>query len=123
MARRTIVQLTDDIDGSAADQTVEFGYRGRSYTLDLNDKNASELDDVMAPYIAAAEKAGAVQSRAASRSSRSGGGRQRSSGGGGATTGPDPKDVRRWAESNGVQVSARGRIPAGILEQYSAAHT
>ncbi len=122
MARTTIVQLTDDIDGSEADQTVELSYRGKSYSLDLNDKNASELDDVLAPYIAAAQKAGGVQSRAGSPSSRSGGTRQRSSSDS-TTTGPDPKDVRRWAEANGVQVSARGRIPASIIEQYQAANT
>ncbi len=121
MARTTIVQLTDDIDGSEADQTIELGYKGKSYSLDLNDKNASELDDVLAPYIAAAEKAGGAQSRAGSRSSRTGGARQRPSGGG-STSGPDPKDVRNWAEANGVQVSARGRIPASVVEQYKAAN-
>jgi hypothetical protein len=35
MARTTIVQLTDDIDGSEADHTVEFSYKGKSYYLDL----------------------------------------------------------------------------------------
>jgi hypothetical protein len=122
MARTTIVQLTDDIDGSEADQTIEFSYKGKSYSLDLNDKNASELEDVLAPYIAAAEKARGVQSRAGSRSGRSGGSRPRSSGGG-TTSGPDPKDVRVWAEANGVQVSGRGRIPASVIEQYKAANT
>ena len=122
MARTTIVQLTDDIDGSEADQTIEFSYKGKSYSLDLNDKNASELDDVLAPYIAAAEKGGGVRSGGSSRSSRSGGSRSRSSAGG-TTSGPDPKDVRAWAETNGVQVSARGRIPASVIEQYKAANT
>ncbi len=121
MARTTIVQLTDDIDGSEADQTVEFSYKAKSYSVDLNDKNASELDDVLAPYIAAADKAGGVQSRAGGRSSRSAGSRPRSSSGG--TSGPDPKDVRVWAEANGVQVSGRGRIPASVIEQYKAANT
>ncbi len=122
MARTTVVQLTDDIDGSEADQTIEFSYKGKSYSLDLNDRNASELADVLASYIAAAEKAGGVQSRAGSRSSRSGGSRSRSSDGSGAS-GPDPKDVRVWADANGVQVSARGRIPASVIEQYKAANT
>ena len=122
MARTTIVQLTDDIDGSDADQTVGFGYKGKSYSLDLNDKNASELDDVLAPYIAAAEKAGGVRSGTGSRSSRSDASRPRSSAGG-STSGPNPKDVRAWAETNGVQVFTRGRIPASVVEQYKAANT
>ncbi|HLS49779.1 MAG TPA: histone-like nucleoid-structuring protein Lsr2, partial [Actinomycetaceae bacterium] len=33
----------------------------------------------------------------------------------------DAKAVRKWAEANGIEVSARGRIPASILEQYQAA--
>lgn len=123
MARTTIIQLTDDIDGSEASQTVEFGYKGKSYSLDLNDKNASELDDVLAPYIAAAEKAGAVQSRAGNRSSRSRGSRRSSSSSSATANGPDPKDVRGWAETNGVQVSPRGRIPASVIEQYKAANS
>lgn len=124
MARTTIVQLTDDLDGSQADQTVEFSYNGKWYALDLNDQNASELDDVLAPYIAAATKAGGVQARTGSRSGRSGGSRSRSSaGGGGASVGPDPKDIRSWARANGVQVSARGRISASVIEQYTAANS
>lgn len=124
MVRTTIIQLTDDIDGSEADQTVDFSYKGRAYSLDLNHKNASELDDALAPYIAAAEKAGGVQPRAGDRSSRSGGSRPRSSGGG-TTSGPEPRAVRVWpgAEANGVQVPGHGRIPASVIEQYKAANT
>ena len=114
MAKQTVVQMTDDIDGSDATQTVEFSYRGNSYSIDLNDANASDFDDALAPYISAAAKAGSAQS------SRSGGRRpttprQRSS------SEIDPRAVRAWAEANGVPVSPRGRIKADILEQYRAA--
>jgi hypothetical protein len=78
---------------------------------------------VLAPYIAPAEKVGGVQPRAGSRSSRSGGSRRGSSTSGGTADGQDPKDVRAWAETNGVQVSARGRIAASVIEQYKAANT
>ena len=39
MARRTIVQLEDDIDGTKADETVTLGFDGATYELDLSDKN------------------------------------------------------------------------------------
>ncbi len=55
MAQKTIVQFTDDLDDSEASQTVEFGYQGKTYKLDLNDKNAAELEEALAPYIAAAQ--------------------------------------------------------------------
>ncbi len=114
MAKQTVIHMTDDIDGSEATQTVEFSYRGKSYSLDLNDANASEFDDALAPYISAAAKAGGAQSSRGS-GRRSTTPRQRSS------SEIDPKAVRAWAEANGVSVSPRGRIKADILEQYRAA--
>ncbi len=95
MARQTVTQLIDDLDGSDASQSVAFSYKGKTYTLDLNDENASELNDALAPYIAAAEKAGGVQAgRGGKRLARSTPSKPRSSAGGDA----DPKDVRAWAE-------------------------
>ena len=116
MARQTVIQLTDDLDGSEATQSIAFTVRGKSYTIDLNDSNASDFDDALAPYIAAAEKAGGAQpTRSSGR--RTSAPRQRT------PSDVDPKQVRAWAEANGVTVSPRGRIKADILEQYRAAHT
>lgn len=36
---------------------------------------------------------------------------------------PSPGTIRAWAQSNGVQVSARGAIKKEVLEQYTAAHS
>ena len=33
----------------------------------------------------------------------------------------EPKDVRQWAEANGIDVNSRGRIPAEIVERYRSA--
>ncbi len=119
MARTTVIQLIDDIDGSEADRTVDFGYNGKRYSLDLNEKNAAELEEVLAPYIAAAGK-GAAESGRASGSSRSAGppARARRAKSDSAV---DPKAVRAWAEANGVEVSPRGRVKADVVEQYRAA--
>ncbi len=118
MAQKTIVQFTDDLDGSEASQTVEFGYQGKAYKLDLNDKNAAELEEALAPYIAAAQQAdggpaprgGQGRGRQAAPKQRSGEGRDY-----------DPKAVREWAQSQGLEVPARGRIPGKVLEQFKAA--
>jgi hypothetical protein len=116
MAKQTVIQMTDDLDGSEATQSIDFSVRGKSYTIDLNDSNASDFDDALAPYIAAAGKSGSVQpSRSSGR--RAGAGRQR------ASSDIDPKQVRAWAEANGVAISPRGRIKADIVEQYRAANT
>lgn len=36
--------------------------------------------------------------------------------------GPAPKDVRAWARAQGIDVPARGQLPADVVAQYQAAH-
>jgi hypothetical protein len=99
MARRTIVQLSSDLDGSEADQKVTFGLDRGEYEIDLTDEQAAELRAVFAPFVAAARR---------SRSSRQ------------AATGTkeDSATVREWARRNGIEVNARGRVAAAVLEAY-----
>jgi hypothetical protein len=114
MAQRTIVQLTDDIDGSEATESVSFALDGVAYSIDLNDNNAAELREALAPYIASAR-------REAGRGRRSGNVTHISSGRRGRTSDFDPKTVRAWAAEHGIAISARGRIPADIVAQYQQA--
>lgn len=51
MARSVIVKLTDDIDGGDADETVVFGIDGRSYEIDLSEKNAAAFREALDQYI------------------------------------------------------------------------
>lgn len=118
MAKRTIESLVDDIDGSEAQETVEFSFRGKSFVLDLNEKNASEFDDALAPYIAAAQRAGSAQSARTSRVRGASVPRTRS----GSGSDVNPRAVRAWAEGKGIAVSPRGRIRSDVLEQYKAAN-
>jgi hypothetical protein len=112
MAKETTTRLIDDLDGSDADSTVSYTWQGQAYEIDLNDKNAEEFADALAPYLAASRKVGRGSSGAASRRSAS-------------TAKPagdvDPKKVRQWAQENGIEVSPRGRINAKVVEQYKAA--
>ena len=110
MAQRTVVMLTDDIDGGEASETVTFAIDGVSYEIDLNVKNASALRGAIAPYIGAARRSG--------RGARVGGAGRR--GRGGRTT--DIGAIREWARANGHQVSDRGRISATVQDAYDTAH-
>ena len=38
-----------------------------------------------------------------------------------SSTPTDSQAVRKWAQANGIEVSARGRIPTEIVERYRAA--
>jgi hypothetical protein len=116
MARKVQVILSDDLDENLpADETVSFSLDGTSYEIDLAEKNAAELRDAFSRYVSAARKVG--------RGSRgaSGGGRSRATGGGRMDR-DQAGAIRDWARKNGHQVSDRGRIPAGVVEAYEAAH-
>ena len=106
MAQKITVALEDDLDGGPAEQTVRFGIGGTEYEIDLSNKNATAFRRQLAPFIEHARKAGRGQSRRPGRTAAS---REHSG------------DIRAWAKSQGIAVSARGRIPASIVEQYQAA--
>lgn len=107
MAKRTVVHLVDDLTGEElapdAGETVQFGLDGAAYQIDLGPKSAAALRDQLAKYVNAGRRTSRNRRRVTSNAE------------------VDPKAVRAWAASNGVQVSGRGRIPAAVREQYRAA--
>ena len=111
MAKQIITVLTDDLDGSEADRTIEFGLDGVTYTIDLSDKNAGKLRKALDPYLAAASRIG--------RSTGNGRIAARSTTASPARANRDQNQaIREWAARNGYQVSERGRIPASIVEAF-----
>jgi hypothetical protein len=114
MAQRVNIVLEDDIDQSAASETVTFGLDGVTYEIDLNDDHAAELRNALAPYVGAGRKVG--RGSGGTRAAR------RSSGSGSNGSGPNPREVRDWARSNGYTVSERGRVPADVIAAFEAAH-
>jgi hypothetical protein len=50
-----LTEYTDDIDGSAASECVEFALDGREYEITLSEENAARLRAVLAPFVAAAQ--------------------------------------------------------------------
>src|SRR3982751_4506058 len=57
MAKRQVVTITDDIDGREGAETVTFAYAGRSYEIDLREKNRTKLEKALEPFIGAARRA------------------------------------------------------------------
>ncbi len=109
MATRTIVQIEDDLTGGPAAESVSFGLDGKSFEIDLNEANAQQLRELLAPYIAAG------------RSQRWGRGAARRSGSGSAGD-VHPATVRAWAQENGYAVSSRGRVSRELRDAYKAAN-
>lgn len=118
MAQRVELVLEDDLDGSAADQTVEFSLDGSRYEVDLTDAHAGELRDALAQWVAAARRTGGR------RTSRTSAPAKTTRGGGSTRTdAAQLAEIRRWAGENGYEVSSRGRIPAAVQQAYQAAHS
>jgi hypothetical protein len=113
VAQKVMVTLVDDLDGSEAEETVEFGLDGAFYEIDLSEDNAERLRDALAEYVEHARRAG---------------GRKRPAGRGGAGRPPrtasadreQNQAIREWARKQGMNVSDRGRIPKEVTDAYNA---
>ncbi|WP_226358972.1 Lsr2 family protein, partial [Pseudonocardia sp. ICBG601] len=66
---RRPITLVDDLDGTEADEQVEFSVDGRAYEIDLSTKNAEKLRESLAPYVAAARRGSGRRSTSSGTSS------------------------------------------------------
>jgi Lsr2 len=112
MAQQVLVSMVDDLDGSEAHGTVQFGLDGKPLEIDLSAANAARLRNVLAPFIAAGCKVGRAGTRVTRHSQRPDSGR--------AERRPDRSAVRQWAKEHGHDVGALGRISAEVLAAYEA---
>lgn len=111
MVQKVTVTLVDDLDGTRAEETVEFGLDGATYTIDLSQDNAGRLRGALADFVGHARRAGAGR-RSAARSSAGRAPRAASA------DREQNQAIREWARKQGMKVSDRGRIPAEVLEAY-----
>lgn len=112
MAQKVTVQLVDDLDGTSSEDvsTVLFGLDGVSYEIDMSEANADRLRDSLAEYVESARRTGGRVKRGTKPRSQNG-------------TGPsEASQIREWAQENGFELSARGRIPSHVVEAYKRAH-
>jgi len=105
MATRTVTVLVDDIDGTTAERTVEIELDGEAYELDLSTAHHHQLIRDLARWMAVA---------------------RRVSGDGAPTpffseTRADPRAVREWARSRGIEIPPGKRVPAHVVEEFRAA--
>jgi Lsr2 len=114
MAQRVV--LTDDLDGSEATQTISFRINGQEYEIDLSDENAQRFHQALEPYVTNSRQ---VQRQPEPQRRGRGDGRRRTGGSGR----DDIPQIRAWAEAQGMDVSARGRIKKEIIDAYDQAHS
>lgn len=105
MAKQTTIELVDDLDASSAVATIQFGYQGTNFEIDLSEANSFALRSALEPYITAGRKvsAGTVKHQ------------------GPRTDKSVTKAIRAWAVANNWELKSRGRIPHEVVEAYNAA--
>ena len=106
MARREVIQFFDDLDNSPLTQdevnVIKFSVNGNNYIIDLSAKNAAKFEAALQPYVKVARKDTGTARK--------------------TTNSPDPKLIREWAQSQGIEVAARGKLSNEIIEKYLATH-
>ncbi len=105
MTQRTQVVLTDDIDGSGAEETVRIGLHGTDCEIDLSKKHADQLAEAIEPHIRVVR---VVQRVAGARrpSVRSAGHRRYQAA------------VRECSRAQGLEITGLGRIPTDVVAKY-----
>lgn len=105
MGKKTI--LVDDrdqtIEGDGV-ETVEFTHKGITYELDLGETNRAALDAALQPYIEVARRKTATRSAPKRRSQ--------------TRDDEENRRIREWAETQGMELPARGPIPKHVRAQY-----
>ena len=110
MARRAQVHLVDDVSVEGAQETVRFSLDGTEYEIDLTGQNAQALRSALAGYVDRGRKAGSGGRPATSSPSTDKASREQT------------RQIRRWAQDNGYNPSARGRITRSIVDAYNESH-
>lgn len=121
MAQRVLIILEDDVDGSTAEETIQFGLDGKSYEIDLNNSNAATLRSALERWVGHARRSsGARKPSTVNKPSTITSERRPSA--------PVKIDrmqsmaIRQWARANGHQVGDKGRVAAPIMEAFERAH-
>jgi hypothetical protein len=85
-----------------------FSLDGRDYEIDLCLRHSQKFDELFSKF---AERARKSSGRGPTRPKRRTSAHRRHS-----------AEIRRWAKTNGITVSDRGRIPAEAIDKYNASH-
>ncbi|BBZ27142.1 protein lsr2 precursor [Mycolicibacterium madagascariense] len=104
---------TDDVDGTPADETVDFGIDGVRYEVDLSSANAAILRGVIAQW---AERGRRVDRRRVRHLVPADPWRRYVSSG-------ERVAIRQWCVDNGYQVGGRGPLPFHLVDAFRAANS
>ncbi|UNN04752.1 histone-like nucleoid-structuring protein Lsr2 [Rhodococcus opacus] len=115
MARKVVVELVDDIDGTIFGEdgeNITFSVNGVDYEIDLKDKHASKFHKQIGFFIEHATRVGGRKRRSDRPVVAEAPVRRRG----------NVKEIRAWAAEQGYEISSRGRIPTEVEQAFQDAH-
>jgi hypothetical protein len=104
--------LVDDVDGSQAVETVDFGIDGVRYQIDLSAANATALRRVLAQWVDHGRKLSERQTRHLKRADPW---RRHVSSG-------ERIAIREWCDDNGYSIGGRGPLPFHLVDAFREAN-
>jgi hypothetical protein len=99
---RLAADLDGDVGGEQPTEVVPSSYRGVRYEIDLTEKAATSLVQVLAPCLADARRV-TSQRRKTRRPAVA------------SSIAQDPREVRAWARTQGIVIADRGRVSADVM--------
>lgn len=102
------ITTVDDITGEDGAEPRRFSLDGTTFEIDLTPESYNTLAEFLTPYIEAGRPVSSSKPTTSSTPrSRSGSPRR-----------AKIDQIRGWADTHGIELPSRGRIPAHIEEQY-----
>lgn len=123
MSQKTTVTLHDDFDESTNGvRTVNFAVDGHAYEIDLSAKHLREFEKAMKPYVEHARKVRKTTAKTTAKAAaKVGPAKRHTSTVRASSAQPAAREVREWAATQGIEVPAKGRVPASVMEQFVGA--
>jgi nucleoid-associated protein Lsr2 len=120
LTTKTVITLQDDLDGSEAEESIEFALDGVTFEIDLSAENAELLRSALTPWIDAARRTGGRRQLGKASATPM---RRRAALPEKPTLGRTERAaIQKFAEANGYAVPAeRGRIAAALVEEWENA--
>ena len=113
MGKKKCTGLVDAVDGTPADESVEFGIDGQLYSIDLSAVNAAELRRTLGEWARVGRRVRAPQRRHLARVDPW---RKQ-------VSGQERMQIRDWCNDNGFRVGSRGPLPFDAVDAFRTANS
>lgn len=114
MATMHYTKVLDDIDGTEAENTIQFSINSQKYAIDLSAANARKFEELLAPYVKAARPQGKVApAKRATKSHQTPAVKIDDAQAAHVrewARGKDQDELRKMARQTGIEVADRGRL-------------